>query len=165
MSIAVSAVVAPSRRLRVLLAVYGVANLAAALAVGLVVPGRFTAAWLSVLCFLAAGADLLFGCGAATKTRRIDISGPGTLRLTVQQDLWTGETNGAPAHGVCATLLPGSTVWPQLLLLRLRAEDGAVWQLPVLRDSVGPEPFRALAVALRALGARNGPFVETHKIL
>jgi toxin CptA len=62
-------------------------------------------------------------------------------------------------------LLPGSTLWPQLLLLRLGTEEGAVLLLPVLRDSVSPGVFRALAVAVGALGGGNKPLQGMHKIL
>lgn len=70
-----------------------------------------------------------------------------------------------PVIGVPVTLLEGSTVWPQLLLLRLRDDDGVLWRLPVLRDSLPPEQFRALAVALAAIGGRGEPFSGTYKIL
>jgi hypothetical protein len=170
MSIAVSAVVAPSRRLRLLLAVYGVANLAAALAVGLLLPGRFQAAPVCALFFLVAGVLLLGGCRRATKTRRIDISGVGQVRLTVQQGMRTSDAAaGVPAAGepagVPVALMAGSTVWPQLMLLRLRADSGAVVALPVLRDSVAPPVFRALAVAVGAIGGRGQQNGGAHKIL
>jgi hypothetical protein len=86
-------------------------------------------------------------------------------------------------------LLPGSTLWPQLMLLCLETagEDGAGawadgardWRAPcrsirrrrtprrvvVLPDSVPPGAFRALAVALGA-GAAAAPVSSTeHKIL
>jgi len=176
MSIAVSAVVGPSRVLRALLAVYGLANLAAALAVGFAVPGRFKLARLSALFFCVAGAALLRSRTAVTKTRRLDISGVGQVRLTVQQDMRTRRAEaglaaagapgeGAAADGVAVALLAGSTVWPRLLLLHLRHEDGAVTLLPVLPDSVAPGMFRALAVAASATGGRNKPLQEQHKIL
>jgi len=164
MSIAVSAVVVPSRRLRALLGVYGMANIAAAVAVGLVMPGRFICGAISSLCLLIVGLCLLGRCRAATKTRQIDISGVGQLRLTVQQELGS-EVISTPVIGVPVTLLEGSTVWPQLLLLRLRDDDGVLWRLPVLRDSLPPEQFRALAVALAAIGGRGEPFSGTYKIL
>jgi toxin CptA len=176
MSIAVSAVVGPSRVLRALLAAYGLANLAAGLAVGFAVPGRFKLAQLSAIFFCIAGAALL-RCGrAVTKTRRLDISGVGQVRLTVQQDMRTAsatadvlaagvQEQATGADGVPVALLAGSTVWPRLMLLRLRHEDGAVTLLPVLPDSVAPGVFRALAVAASAIGGRNKPLQEQHKIL
>ncbi|WP_156885539.1 protein YgfX [Massilia niastensis] len=146
MSIAVTAVVAPSRRLRWLLAVFCASLLAAALAVGLVLPMDF-ASRLAALAPLLAG--LVLGREAASRptARRIDISGLGQLRLTVQQDV------RPPVVGMPVTLLAGSTVWSCCMLLRLRAESGAVWRLVLLPDSVSAGEYRALAVALRAVGA------------
>jgi toxin CptA len=163
MSIAVSAVVRPSRRLRAMVAAYGLVNLAAAFAVGLLSSDRFVFAGLSGICFLTAGACLLHHCASPVKTHRIDISGVGRLLLTVQQDIGEEAENQMPASergGFPAELLAGSTRWPQLILLRLRTEEGAVTLLPVLRDSVAPGVFRALAVALTTIGGRKKPVHE-----
>jgi toxin CptA len=163
MPIAVSAIVAPSRRLRALVLLFGFCNLSAAAAVAFWRPERFPAAPVGACFFLIAAACLLHKVVGAAKTHRIDISGLGQLRVTVQQELQTNDAEGEP--GTAVTLLAGSTVWPQLMLLLLRSEDGRRFVLPILRDSVPPQQFRALAVALRAAGGRNHPFVGTHKIL
>jgi hypothetical protein len=164
MSIAVSAVVGPSRLLRGLVLAYGLANLAAAVAVGLLLPGRFALAPLAAALFTASAACLLHRFATPTKTRRIDISGVGQLRLTVQQDMRTSDAAGSVADGAAplpapeatlVVLLPGTTIWPQLLLLRLRSQTGSVTHLPVLPDGVAPGVFRALAVAVGAIGSRN----------
>jgi toxin CptA len=52
--------------------------------------------------------------------------------------------------------MPGSTLWPGLLLLHLRAEDGVMVVLPVLPDSVSAGLFRPLSVACRTIAARSG---------
>lgn len=130
MSVAVTSVVVPSRRLRFLLAAFGLSLFAAAAAVGWLLPGRFTSP-LAALPPLLAGLAL---CHAAwvgpapleargrrrPALRGIDISGVGRVRLTVQQDL-------RPPIGVPAAALPGATVWPACMLLHLRpvAEAGA----------------------------------------
>jgi toxin CptA len=153
MSIAASAVVAPSRLLRAFAALFGACNVAAAFAV-LFPVDRFRLAPLCAAFFLLAAGFLLHSAARPNNTLRIDISGLGQLRLTVQQDL-----RGRGAHGqngVPVMLLSGSTLWPQLLLLRLQTADGAVVVLPVLRDSVTPQQFRALAVALRATAGATG---------
>jgi toxin CptA len=166
MSIAVSAVVRPSRRLRALVAAYGLGNLAAALAVGILLPDRFALAPLSGIFFCAAAICLLHSFSVRTKTLRIDISGVGRVRLTVQQDMGAGAADAVPAPaGEAVGLLAGSTRWPQLMLLRLQNEEGAVSLLPILRDSVAPGVFRALAVAVGAAGGRNKPLQQAHKIL
>ena len=153
MSIAVAAVVAPSRVLRALAALFGACHLAAALAVSLLPGEPFRLAPLCTAFFLLAAGCLLHFSARPINTLRIDISGLGELRLTVQQDLSGRGAGGETA--VSAVLLPGSTLWPQLMLLRLLPADGAPLVLPVLRDSVTPQQFRALAVALRAAGGQN----------
>jgi toxin CptA len=54
-------------------------------------------------------------------------------------------------------LLSGSTLWPWLLALRVRACDGAVRHVLIAPDSVARGQFRPLAVALRTLAARGAP--------
>lgn len=175
MSLAVSAVIAPSRRLRCLLAAFCASLCTAALAVGLLLPERFAfGAWAGLPPLLAAlrvAATLLpqRESGPANTllrrithsqailppiatARRIDISGVGQIRLTVQQGIGTGSRSAALARaGMPMTLLPGATVWPCCILLRLCAEDGAAWPLVLLPDTVGAGQYRALAVAVRAL--------------
>ena len=160
MPIAVSCVVTPSRLLRAALLLYALLQLGAGLAAACALPAA--PGWpLAACCAVAGGAALrAWARGRGKTTRRLDISGVGELRLTVQLDLCA-----APARGVPVRLAPGSTLWPQLLLLRLRAEDGALTVLAVLPDSVGPGQFRALAVALRAIAGRDNSFFGKNKIL
>jgi hypothetical protein len=47
----------------------------------------------------------------------------------------------------------------------LAGRRGRVWRVEVLPDSVPPEAFRALAVALGAGGGRAGASSTGHKIL
>ena len=154
MSIAMTVVLAPSRRLRCLLAGFGVSLLAAACAVGLVAPARFAAGPAVAAALLFAGVCVAHAALRPAMVHRIDISGPGQLRLTVQQGVALEETDA-----LAARLLPGSTLWPRLMLLRLgtdagtpgeRAAGGACCSVAVLPDSLTPEAFRALAVALGA---------------
>ncbi|MDN4038506.1 protein YgfX [Massilia sp. YIM B02443] len=165
MSIAVSAVVNPSRRLRWLLAAFGAALCAVAVAVGLLLPERFAGGALVALAPLFAALLLGHSCmflPAAATAHRIDISGVGQLRVTVQQDM--------SGNGAAALLLPGATVWPCCMVLRLRVDTGAVRTLVLLPDSVGCGQYRALAVAVRSLAAGAaaglGPAADGgHKIL
>lgn len=199
MSLAVSAVIAPSRRLRCLLAAFCASLCAAALAVGLLLPERFAfggavacapllaalslarplfsavAGWLRRLWRVdggAAGAHRPTHSSAIlhaiATVRRIDISGVGQIRLTVQQELGKrGPAAGKPEPGSPMTLLPGATVWPCCILLRLRAEDGATWPLVLLPDAVGAGQYRALAVAVHALanGAATIPIQNSVNLL
>jgi len=158
MSIAVSAVVTPSRLLRLALFAYAAACCGAAAAL-LRASERFHFPWwLAGLCVLAAAVAVRATVPAAT-TRRIDISGLGQLRVTVQQSM------GGTAPRALMQLLPGSTVWPNALLLLLRdAGSGQTSVLMILPDSLPPEQFRKLGVSLRAIARRDKEFSGKHKI-
>ena len=149
MSIAVSAIVGPSRIHRCLLVGAGLSLFAAACAVGFDASARFLAGPLQALALAIAGGALVHAGSGRAKTHRIDISGTGEVVLTVQQGLRT--------RAAAVTLLPGAVVWPSLLLLRLRAEGhGArIHVLPVWRDSIAPDAWRALAVAVAAIARKS----------
>jgi toxin CptA len=146
MSIAVSAVVRPSACLRLLLAGFAAAGVAAAVML----------VWAGDVAFhqaaAGAAASLLAGavCGRSLlKNRtahRIDISPVGLIRLTVYQQ---------EGSGGAATLMAGSTVWPGLLMLRLRGVRGRVQVLAIWPGDVADGAFRELAVACRALSPRR----------
>jgi toxin CptA len=146
MSIAVSVFIRPSPTLRV-----GQAALClAVLACG---------AWLLPN---VAGVLLLAGgvaggvCGRGlVKPARIDISTVGQIRLTVYQQ--KDAQHAGVGQGV--RLMPGSTLWSGLLLLRLQGEGGGAgrqgrgYWLAVLPDSAAPDVRRRLALAVRAIAA------------
>lgn len=157
MSFAVSAVIAPSRRLRWLVVAFCALLFATAAVVGLVLPARFAGGGLLAAFPLSAALSLarplrFWASSRANLPRirtscRIDVSGLGQIRLTVQQSMQAGS-----AH---ATLLPGATVWPACIVLRLRTDDGAIHPLVLLPDAMGAGQYRALAVAVRALAQRD----------
>ena len=156
MSIVASAVIRPSRLLRAALCAYGAASAGAALAVALAQPARFHhPALLALACAVAA----LLAWRSALETgnaRRIDISGPGEILLSVQQSLGAATTSGEVLQ-----LLPGSTLWPSLLILRLRdAKNGAVTTVIILPDSLHIGEFRKIAVSIRSIAKRDNKFSE-----
>ncbi|WLI91665.1 hypothetical protein Q4S45_11270 [Massilia sp. R2A-15] len=156
MSIAVSAVVVPSRLMRGVLLCYGAANMGAALAMA-GGAGNFSHPRLAACACMIAALPSLRALLSRANARRIDISGLGQCRLTVQQESGATDEQGAVVH-----LLPGSTLWPGLLLLRLSGADGAAGtSLALWPDTVGAGQFRRLAVALRDLAVRK----ETYKKL
>lgn len=145
MSIAVSALVQPSRAQRLLLACAALAQLASALALApwlAVMPVDMPAA--ALLPLLAAGV-LALAAARLPKPHRIDISETGELRVTVQQGLCA-----APA----ARLLPGSVVWSGLMVVRWRVPGERARVLLIRRDGVDAAAWRALAVALAVIGGR-----------
>lgn len=164
MSIAVTVVIAPSRCLRCLLAGFGAFLFAAACAVGLAASPGFAAAPCVAAALLFAAVCVLHAALGPAMVHRIDISGPGQIRLTVKQGVRQDKCKGLPAR-----LSAGSTLWPRMLLLCLETADGT--RIPmrtsvaVLPDSLPPEAFRALAVALgTGVHAAGGASTE-HKIL
>lgn len=157
MSIAVSAVLVPSRLMRAVLLGFGAANLGAALAIA-GGAGNFSHPRLAAVGCMLSAVPVLRTLRGGANARRIDISGLGQCRLTVQQV----QQEGAPSdeQGGVVRLLPGSTLWPGLLLLRLAGPGGGT-ALALWPDTVGAGQFRRLAVALRDLAGRK----ETYKKL
>ena len=162
MSLAVSALVAPSRSLRTLLALFALANIGAALAVAFVLPQRFAGAPFCAVFFLLAGLFSLHGCVSATKTHQIDVSGTGTIRLTVKQEV---RASDLASRGIVVMLLPETLVWSQVLLLHLGDARGKRTVVPVLRDSLPPPDYRALRVVIGRLCGRVAPAATTNEIL
>ncbi|MDO8438707.1 MAG: hypothetical protein Q7S67_00510, partial [Telluria sp.] len=69
-------------------------------------------------------------------------------------------------QAVPVSLLPGSTVWTQCLLLLLRPRDGgALTVLAIVPDSLPAGCFRKLSVAIRTIARRDNKFYGKHKIL
>jgi toxin CptA len=163
MSIAVSAVIVPSPALRVA---------QAALCVAVLACGAWSGASLAGALMLAAGAAGALCRHGLVKLARIDISAVGQIRLAVYHQRDARHAG----MGQSVRLLPGSTLWPGLLLLRLQydagAADGAeqaeqaeqagavrrsgqVHWLAVLPDSAAPDVRRRLALAARAIASGN----------
>lgn len=150
MSIALSVCVRPAVRLRLASVVLSLCALAAGLALAVARGGDFLGAPAGACASALAGLACLLRPVQGGMRRRLDISAVGQIRLTVYQHMGEGA-----AVSCGASLLPGSTLWPGFLLLRLRLEGGAVLVLVLWRGNVGGAAFRSLAVACRAIAARG----------
>jgi len=161
MSIAVSAVIKPSRALFVLTVGMSLSVVGIGISIGmgyvgaLALPLRLSLATADI--FLAL---LGFYCTVrARKTHPIDISGIGQIRLMEYKTLASIPLQPLlqtqSSHEV--TLMANSTLWSFMLILRLKTENQQIVTVPILPDSVGPEEFRALAVACRWIAAHNNP--------
>lgn len=153
MSIAVSALVRPSRVQRRITLAAGLAQCMAALAVWLHAPERFVPASAVAFALTCAGLALLGAAIARPKTYRLDISGTGALRVTVQQDV--GGRDGGDSGSGDAVLLPGSVIWPVWMGLRYAAPGMTPRVLQAWRDGVDAAAWRALTVALAVAGRRG----------
>ncbi|MGK5034374.1 hypothetical protein [Janthinobacterium sp. LB3P118] len=168
MSIAVAAVIRTPVCLRLLQALLGLCALLAAWplsgvwrAAALSGPGLgqlvggYALGWPGALPS-AAGGVLLLALLRRRRTRQaLDISPGGQLRLAVYL-----EHGGAPSGSEALVptvlrLLPGSTLWPSLLVLCLVDAAGRRTRVLVQRGS-SCVAFRPLAVACRAIAARSG---------
>ncbi|MFZ6674130.1 protein YgfX [Undibacterium sp. Xuan67W] len=63
--------------------------------------------------------------------------------------------NGKDATVMVVQLCRETTLWPCLMMLHLRPEQGVVQIVPVLRDSVDASAWRALSVSLRWLAVHE----------
>lgn len=160
MSIAVSAVVQPSRILLALNGAMALIAVCVAIAIGaghvtdMPIPLR---ALLSTLVFFLASFGFYHGM-RCRKTIQLDISGTGQIRLL--------KAGGKPScaatirphvggSGEVVRLMDNSTIWPHMLLLRLQLENGGETVVPVLPDSVDRDTFRSLSVACRWISVQN----------
>jgi toxin CptA len=161
MSIAVSAVLQPSRLLRLALACWGVAGAGAGAALLSWEPARFHAPVVLAMACLAVAAVAWRLAAQRGNVRRIDISGLGEIRLWVQQSL-----GGETPQEAAMQLLPGSTIWPSMLVLLLRSGGNAsVTIVVLLPDSVPHGQFRKIAAAITWIARRDNKFLEKNKIL
>ncbi|HEU4814475.1 hypothetical protein [Janthinobacterium sp.] len=174
MSIAVAAVIRTPVCLRLLQAVLGLCALLVAWPLSgawraAAVPGQLVGAyalgWPGAVLSAAGGVFLLALLRRRRKPQALDISPVGQLRLAVYLERGgasrTDAAGGAeppgpgPSQPSGLRLLPGSTLWPSLLVLCLADAAGRRTQLLVQRGD-GCPAFRPLAVACRAIAARSG---------
>lgn len=164
MSIAVTAIITTSPRLRAAVAAFGLLHAALAVSIAFDALGPFHLAPLLTAAHTAAAAMCCLCALQRPTPRRVDVSGLGQVTLTVQHELRRRTAAGmamqlAPAASpVPVRLLPGSTFLSGLLVLELVDGQGARLLLPVLPDAVPGDGFRRLSVALRCVAARSEPF-------
>lgn len=166
MSIAVAAVIRTPVCLRLLQALLGLGALLAAWPLSgawreAAVPGPgqlvggYALGGSGALLSAAGGVLLLALLRRRRKPQALDISPVGQLRLAVYLEHGAAPATGAGAVAASGLrLLPGSTLWPSLLVLCLADAAGRRTQVLVQRGD-RCTAFRPLAVACRAIAARN----------
>lgn len=157
MSIAVSADIKPSRLLLITMAAAAVVVALVGVIFAFALVGQLSFVFrmsLAGACVVAA--ILAFWLALRNRTAVwLHISGTGQIRLVEHHVVVRAKPGSQVMNGGLAQLLAGSTVWPNLLLLRLRLENGRVRTIPILPDSVPRETFRALQVACRWVASHN----------
>ena len=152
------------------------------LLLGLIGTRRFAPGWPAALCCLLAAWALQRAGRRAQNGGRLDISPAGSIRLTVYQSLHQSlhqsrhqslrlmphrppagvsalavpDADAPLASGETVALAAGSTLWPGLLCLCWRGEDGQEAAMLAWPGNVANGDFRALALACRAIAARDG---------
>jgi toxin CptA len=156
MSIAVSAVIQPSRLLLTLVGGMSVillciAGLVASNAIGNL--PLLTRIILGGICAIFAIAA--FSRAMLCKTKYvIHISGAGQIRLLAEKRSALAMVDDA-AESEIVHLLPISTIWSSLLLLHLQNEQQQTTVVAILPDTVPAASFRALLVACRWIVLRH----------
>lgn len=158
MSIAISAVLGTPVGLRLLQAGYGLCAVLAAFPLA----GGHALGWPAALASASGGVFLLALLSCRRKPLTLDISPVGQIRLAEYKEKRAQKR--AEAHGrqrgearptPPLRLLPGSTLWPSLLVLRLADGQGRVTEVLLQRGRCGSAAFRELAVACHAIAARG----------
>lgn len=117
--------------------------------------GGYALGWHGALSSAAGGVFLLALLRQRRKPQVLDISPVGQLRLAVYLEHGGAPSSAGPLVPPVLHLLPGSTLWPSLLVLCLADAAGRRRQVLAQRGSACAA-FRPLAVACRAIAARSG---------
>jgi len=117
--------------------------------------GGYALGWPGALSSAAGGVFLLALLRQRRKPQVLDISPVGQLRLAVYLEHGGAPSGAGPLVPPVLRLLPGSTLWPSLLVLCLADAAGRRTQVLAQRGSACTA-FRPLAVACRAIAARSG---------
>ncbi|WP_034292070.1 protein YgfX [Herbaspirillum sp. RV1423] len=157
MSIAVSADIKPSRLLLIVMAAAAIVVALIGVIFAFALVGQLSFVFrISLAAACVVTATLAFWLVLRNrKAVWLHISGTGQIRLVEHHATVRVKAGSQVMSGGLAQLLAGSTVWPNLLLLRLKLENGRVRTIPVLPDSVPKETFRALQVACRWVASHN----------
>lgn len=160
MSISVSAIVKPSWILAALMLAMAALASTVGVLLGFGVIGEL-ASPLRLILALSIPIVSFFGFYHGMQCRKpiqLNISGIGQIRIAE----WSEEASCRESkrthvglNGDEVRLLPESTFWPLMLLLRLEDVKGRVVTVPVLPDSVSRDSFRALSVACRWIAANE----------
>jgi len=160
MSIALTVVVRPSRILNALLRSMCFCVASVGIAIGfawvsdLSLPYRLP---IAITCILTATACLY--AESYRNTYRISISGDGQIRLSEYDAVFDATIcsacDDASGEVFLVSLQDNSIIWPQLLLLHLKADNKKTFIVPIFLDGLSASGFRSLSVACRWIATHN----------
>lgn len=159
MSIAVSALIKPSRCYAILVIGFAAFFWLTGM---LIFAGRmggfilYARIWLMPV-FLLAGLLLVFDYFRTRKTLRIDISGNGQIRLKEYKgnEFDVSESENGSSNGSPWKLMGNSTIWPWLMVLNLESETGHISRILIFFDSMPTDDFKVLYAAFRWIDAHK----------
>jgi len=154
MSIAVSAVIQPSRLLFSLVAGMCVILLGIAAIVATGNGGNLSLSARAVIAGICVAISISAFFRALLRKKKyvIHISGTGQIRLATEK---INEQANVAAEGELVHLLPISTIWSGLLILHLQNERRQTTVVVILQDTVSANSLRALLVACRWIVLRH----------
>lgn len=161
MSIAVSTVVYPSRLLAVVFGSVCMASACLACLIALGFTGNFSPLWRAVIVLALSVIPVLASSGVIRNKNslHIDISYNGQIKVEEDKALAAVHTKAVlqqeRSSSEVVKLMPNSTIWTHLLLLRLQAKDRKIRTVLILPDCMSANSFRALSVACRWIAAHN----------
>lgn len=160
MSIAISAEIKPSRIFSILYLGFAALFLLAAILIRMGQTGNFASVHRQLLALLLCltAFFFVFSYFWSRKTLWIDISGNGQIRLKEDKrsvSKPSSENADSPSFNETWELSENSTVWPTLLILQLKTENGKKAKVLICQDSVKEEQFKSLYTSVRWIEAHR----------
>ncbi|QRX83341.1 hypothetical protein [Glaciimonas sp. PAMC28666] len=154
MSIAISALVLPSRVLFALASIVSIAGALISVLVGLGFIGRLPPISGAIFGFFGLSISLIgwLRYQQAARPLRLNISSAGQISI---RELLPDAMGGSFKAPVLAQLLSGSTLWAHCLLLRFQLNNGQTKSVVILPDCVPENIFRSTSVACRWIASRG----------
>lgn len=154
MSIAVSALVLPSKVLFVLVSVLSIAGVLISFLVSVGFIGRLLPIYSAIFGLLGLFISMIgwFRYRQATRPLYLNISITGQISIA---EILPDGASGTTKVPVLAQLLAGSTLWAHLLLLRFQLNNGQIKSVVILPDCVPENIFRCTSVACRWIASRG----------
>lgn len=112
---------------------------------------------LTITVCLIAGFSGLFSSRKLVDSFYINISREGDVTFAIASSQLISTEVVTAADPAKAKLLPGTTIWPHFIVLRLSLANGHIVFIPVMKRLVEEHTFRSLSVACKWILRHNDP--------